>query len=274
MSNKNPDDMSFLDHIEVLRWHLIRSISVVMILAVVAFIFRDIIFDDIILAPREADFITNRLLCELSHSVGTEALCINQTKFDLISISLPAQLMVHLTVSMLAGFIIAFPYVFWEFWRFLKPALSKREIKHSRGAVFFASTLFTLGAAFGYYIITPLSLNFLGSYSVSSEVANQITISSYIRSVSSAIFAPGVVFELPVFIYFLSKIGLVTSSFLKKYRKHAFIVILTLSAIITPPDIFSQILVSVPLVILYEAGIFMAKHVEKKEAKAMANGEL
>ena len=263
--------MSFLDHVEALRWHLIRSFVVILIFAIVAFVFRDLIFDEIILAPRSSDFITNKLLCELGHYVGTEALCINLTTFQIINIKLAGQLMTHITVSMIAGLFIAFPYVFWEFWRFVKPALKKREIRHSRGAVFFASILFSAGAAFGYYVITPLSVHFLGSYVVSDQVLNQINLSSYIQTFTSVVLSAGVVFELPILIFFLSKIGLVTPAFLRKYRKHAFVIILTLSAIITPPDIFSQVLVSVPLVILYEAGIIISRRVERKELKAQAS---
>ena len=264
----NDDSMSFLDHIEELRWHLIRSVIVILVFAIVAFIFRSFIFDSVILAPKKADFVTNRLLCEFGHSVGTEALCINQKSFQIINIKLSGQLMTHITVSFIVGFLVAFPWIFFEFWRFIKPALNRREIKHSRGTVFFTSILFTTGALFGYYIITPLSVYFLGTYTVSADVTNQITLSSYIQTITSVTLASGVVFELPIFILFLSKIGLVTPQFLKKYRKHAIVVILTLSAIITPPDIFSQVLVALPLGVLYEVGIIISRKVHKKKEAA------
>ena len=268
---KDTNSMTFLQHVEALRWHLIRSVIIILIFSIVAFIFRSFIFDSVILAPKKADFFTNRLLCELGQSIGAKSLCINQTTFQIINIKLSGQLMTHLTVSFIIGFLISFPWVFFEFWSFIKPALNKREIKHSRGTVFFTSILFTTGALFGYYIITPLSVYFLGSYSVSGDVANQITLSSYIQTVTSVTLASGVVFELPIFILFLSKVGMVTPSFLKKYRRHAIVIILTLSAIITPPDIFSQVLVALPLGILYEVGIIISRKVNTKRIKTESN---
>ena len=266
-NSKSADDMSFLEHLEALRWHLIKAALAVIILGIIAFVFRNIIFDDVILAPKQPNFFTNRVLCELGGYMGMPSLCINQKTFQVINIQMAGQLMTHITVSLIAGFLIGFPYIFYEFWKFLKPALESKEIKHSRGAVFFASILFTSGSLFGYYVILPLSVHFLGSYSVSVDVVNQITLGSYISTFTSVVLAAGVVFELPILIYFLSKIGLITPAFLKKYRKHAFILTLTLSAIITPPDIFSQILVSFPLVILYEVGIGIAKRVQRQNLK-------
>jgi sec-independent protein translocase protein TatC len=181
-----------------------------------------------------------------------------------------AQLMSHINVALVLGFFAAFPYVFFEFWRFLKPALNRREVRHSRGAVFFASILFSLGACFGYYIISPLSMDFLGTYQVSEAVKNDFLLESYISTFISVVLASGVIFEMPILIYFLAKIGLVTSAFLKKYRKHAFVIILSVAAIITPPDIFSQILVTLPLMILYEISIMLAKRIERKERKLEA----
>ncbi len=258
-------EMTFLEHVEVLRWHLIRSIVAIFIFAVAAFIFRDIIFDFVILAPKRADFPTNRLLCALGNKIGTDVLCINSQSFQIINIKLAGQLMTHITVSFIAGFLIAFPWVFYEFWKFIKPALHIKEKKHSRGAVFFTSILFTTGSLFGYFVITPLSVHFLGTYEVSAEVSNQINLNSYIQTFTSVILAAGLIFELPMLIFFLSKIGLVTPKFLKKYRKHAFVIVLVLSAIITPPDIFSQLLVSGPLVILYELGIIISKRIQNRE---------
>lgn len=269
---RDPNGMSFLEHVEVLRGHLIRSIAVIVVLGIVAFVFKGIIFDEVVFAPMQKDFVTNVSLCKLGNYFGTDLLCINQEPLDMQSTKMAAQLKAHITVSLIAGFLAAFPYVFLEFWSFLKPALNKREIKHSRGAVFFASTLFTLGAAFGYFIILPLSIDFLGNYQVSEAVKNEFLIDSYIQTFNSVVLASGIIFELPIMIFFLSKIGLVTPDFLKKYRKHSFIIVLTLSAIITPPDIFSQILVSVPLVILYEAGILISKRIERKEEAALAGG--
>ncbi len=202
-------------------------------------------------------------MCLLGQKVDIPKLCINTKTFQIISIKMAGQFTMHITTSIFAGIIVGFPYIFWEFWRFIKPALYENEAKHSRGAVLISSFLFILGVLFGYFIIAPLSVHFLGSYNVSEQVINQINLKSYIGTVTSVTLAAGVTFELPVLIYFLSKAGLVTPEFLKTYRKHAIIVIMTLAAIITPPDIFSLILVTFPLITLYEAGIIISKKIDK-----------
>lgn len=257
-------EMTFLEHLEELRWHLVRSAFVVVILAAAAFIFKDIIFDKIILSPKNPNFITNRLLCEFGEWMNIPALCINSTPFQLININLTGQFTTHINISIVAGLILAFPYIFWEIWRFIKPALYDKELRNTRGAVFISSSLFTIGILFGYFIIVPLSTDFLGSYKVSEDVLNQINLKSYISTITSISLAAGIAFELPVLIYLLSKAGIVSSSFLKRYRKHSIIVILVVAAIITPPDVFSQILVALPLYALYEVGIVIAKNIERK----------
>ncbi|OFX85659.1 MAG: twin arginine-targeting protein translocase TatC [Bacteroidetes bacterium GWF2_33_16] len=257
-------ELTFLEHLEELRWHLVRSAFAIVILAIAAFIFKDILFDKIILAPKSPDFITNKWLCEFGKWMDITALCINAEPFQLININLTGQFTTHINISLIAGLILAFPYVFWEIWRFIKPALYEKELKHTQGAVLVSSSLFLTGILFGYFLIVPLSLNFLGSYQVSSDVLNQINLKSYISTITSISLAGGIAFELPILIYILSKAGLVSSSFLKKYRRHSIIVILIISAIITPPDIFSQILVALPLFALYEVGIVIAKNIERK----------
>jgi sec-independent protein translocase protein TatC len=259
-------EMTFLQHLEELRWHLIRAFIAIVAGAIVAFIFKDIIFDHIILAPNNPEFITNRLLCQLSELVKVPALCINQNPIELISIKMSGQFTTHINISLVTGLIVAFPYVFWEFWSFFKPALYEKEARYARGAVFSASLLFILGILFGYFVITPLSINFLGSYRVSDLVHNQINISSYIGSVTSVALAAGITFELPIVAYFLTRIGIITPEFMRKFRKHSIVVILIVAAIITPPDIFSQILVSLPLLLLYEVSIFIAARVVKNRA--------
>ena len=194
MGKKKKNDMSFLQHVEALRWHLIRAISAIVILAIVAFFFKDFIFNKVLFAPKEPHFLTNMLMCKFSKYIGVDAICINQNPFNIINIKMTGQFMTHITVSLIAGLIVAFPFVFNEFWRFLKPALKKKEVKHSRGAVLSASMLFSLGALFGYYLIVPLSVNFLGNYNVSEDVANQINLSSYIQTFTSVILASAVVF--------------------------------------------------------------------------------
>lgn len=259
------NEMSFLEHLEDLRWHIVRSVFSIFIIAIVAFIFNDIIFDTIILAPKHPDFLTNRLLCGLGQLVNVSALCINTNEFEIINIRMAGQFTTHITVSLISGIILAFPYIFWEFWRFFRPALYSSEKKHTRGAVFFSSLLFIIGILFGYFVIVPLSVHFLGSYNVSAEVNNQINLKSYIGTVASITLASGLIFQLPIISYFLTKIGLVDPPFLRKYRKHSVIVILALSAIITPPDIFSQVLVCFPLLFLYEIGINISKRVIAKD---------
>lgn len=265
MANKSMDEMSFLEHLEALRWHLVRSILAIVVFAVVAFIFKDFIFSKIIIAPKNPEFFTNHYLCELGTWIGIKALCINAEPFQLININMAGQFTTHLMVSMIVSLIFAFPYLVFEIWRFIGPALYEKEQQYARGAVFFISLLFILGVLFAYYIIIPLSVNFLGSYQVSQDVLNQINLMSYISTVTSIALAAGLLFELPVLIFFLTKTGLITPEFLIKYRKHSLVIVLALSAIITPPDVFSQILVAFPLMFLYEVGIKISKRIVKKE---------
>jgi len=202
--------------------------------------------------------------------VNVPVLCINQDPIELISIKMSGQFTTHINISLVAGLILAFPYVFWEFWSFFRPALYEKERKYARGAVTMASLLFIAGVLFGYFIITPLSINFLGSYRVSDIVTNQINVSSYIGSVTSVALSAGVTFELPIVVFFLARIGVLTPDFMRKYRRHAIVIVLVVAAVITPPDIFSLVLVSIPLLLLYEASIFIAGRVVGKRAKAEA----
>jgi len=265
--------MSFLEHLEVMRWHLLRSIAAMVILALVAFVFKDIVFDKIILAPKEPPFPTNRWLCELGEILGLQRICINQDPFQLQTVKMAEQFSMHIIVSLVAGIVVGFPYLFWEFWRFIVPALYDKERSTARGAVFYTSLLFTLGVLFGYYIISPLSVNFLGNYKVSESVISAPTLRSYVQTITSVVLASGLVFQLPILVYFLSKVGLVTPSFLKKYRRHSIILIVTLSAIITPPDVFSQVLVALPLMVLYEIGISISRRIMKQQDAAEAARE-
>ncbi len=268
MEQKKEAEMSFLEHLEVMRWHLLRSIVAIVILALVAFVFKEIVFDKIILFPKEPGFPTNRWLCQLGEILGLKRICINQDPFTLQTVKMAEQFSMHIMVSLIAGIVIAFPYVFWEFWRFIVPALYEKEKKTATGAVFYTSFLFILGVLFGYYIITPLSVNFLGNYKVSESVISAPTLRSYVQTVTSVVLAAGLVFQLPILVYFLSKVGLVTPDFLKRYRRHSIIVIVTLSAIITPPDVFSQILVALPLMVLYEIGIVISRRIMKQQDAA------
>jgi len=260
--SENELEMSFLDHLEALRWHLIRSVIAILTLSILAFLNRGFIFDTILLAAKSPDFITYRLMCAIS-----DRICIEELPFGLINISMSGQFTNHIFVSVAAGFIVAFPYVFWEIWRFIKPALYDGESKHAKGVVFFSSLLFLSGVAFAFNNIAPMAVNFLGSYQVSKEVANQINLGSYITTVATIPLACGVVFELPVVTFFLTSVGLVTPSFMRTYRKHALVIVLVLAAIITPPDVISQILVAMPLLVLYEVSIRISAMVLRKQAK-------
>lgn len=262
-------EMSFLEHLEELRWHIIRSAAAVVVLAIVAFVLKDFLFDSVILRPRMPDFWTNRMLDKLGELVGTDALKINQHPLKLQSINIAGQFSTHIWISIIAGLIIASPYVFYQFWSFVKPALYDKERKYAQGAVFFTSVLFMIGILFGYYLIVPLSIDFLGNYVVSAEVENTINLNSYISSVASITLASGVVFLLPIFSFFLSKVGILTPKFMKTYRRHAYVLLLIVAAIITPPDVFSQIMVCIPLIILYEISIFISWRVVKKREKEM-----
>jgi len=268
--SKTPQgEMSFLEHLEELRWHIIRSVSLVIIFAIVAFIMKDFIFNEVIFKPKMPDFWSNRMLAKLGELIGTESLKINQNPLKLIALQMSDQFMLHFTVAAVAGLIMASPFVFYEIWSFIKPALYEKERKHSSGAVFFTSLLFLMGVLFGYFLIVPFSIDFLTTYSVSPEVENQINMRSYISTVTSITFASGFIFLLPIFSYFLSKVGILTPKFLKTYRRHAYVVLFIVAAIITPPDVFSQIMVGIPLVFLYEASIFISYVVVKKREKRL-----
>lgn len=265
---KNPDDMSFLDHLEELRWHLIRSTLAVVLIGFAAFAFKGFIFDGILFAPKNMDFPTYRFFCRIATFFGLESdFCGDALPFTIQSRLMAGQFSAHIWTSIWAGIIIGFPYILYELWRFISPGLYEKERKHSRGFILSASFLFFLGVLFGYYIVAPLSINFLGSYQVSQEVTNEIDLGSYVRTVRASVIACGIMFELPIIIYFLTKVGLVTPEFLIKYRKIALVVVLGLSAIITPPDVASQIVVAIPILLLYQLSIKISRWVLKKEAK-------
>ena len=272
MAKKSTDQMSFLDHLEDLRWHLIRSTTAIMIGAIVAFFFTGFIFDTIIFGPKQMSFPTYKWLCYLSTYFSVETtFCADAFPFRIQSRKMAGQFSAHLWTSIYAGFVIAFPYVIYQLWKFISPGLRENERKNSRGFIIISSLLFFIGVLFGYYIVTPLSINFLGTYNVSSEISNEIDLDSYISLVRSSSLASGLVFELPIIIYFLTKIGLVTPQFLRKYRKFALVIVLIISAIITPPDIASQVIVAIPILILYEISIFISAFVLKKSEKEKAN---
>jgi sec-independent protein translocase protein TatC len=261
-------EMSFLAHLEELRWHLVRSAIAILIVAVGVFVFMETIFDQFILAHLKGDFITYRAFCKAFSSVGIETdFCTIAFPDTLQSIKMMSQLMNAIWTSVVLGIIVSFPYILWEFWRFIAPGLHTTEIKKSRGFIFVSSFLFFLGALFSFFVIIPISVFFFFNFQVSDAVNNQFTLGSYISLFTNTMLGVSIMFELPVIIYFLSKIGLITPMFLKRYRKHALVLVLILSAIITPPDIASQVIVSIPILILYEISITVSKRIYKKQQK-------
>jgi sec-independent protein translocase protein TatC len=271
-TSKSPSpekEMSFLDHLEELRWHLIRSTIAIVVAGTVAFIMKDFIFDVLIFGPTKKDsFPTYKLLCEGAKLLGFEgSFCTTSFPFRIQSRTMAGQFSAHIWTSITAGFIIAFPYVLNEFWRFVSPGLRQNERSTARGFIFIASFLFFLGVLFGYYVVTPLSINFLGTYQVSDVVFNDFDLSSYIGLVRACALSSGLIFELPVIIYFLTKVGIVTPEILRKYRKFALVIVLIISAIITPPDIASQVIVAIPVIILYEISIFISRGVVRRQKK-------
>ncbi|MBP7849475.1 MAG: twin-arginine translocase subunit TatC [Lentimicrobiaceae bacterium] len=265
----NGKEMTFWEHLDALRGHLFRSLMAVTAFTILAFVNRKVLFDKIILAPKEADFPTNRMLCKLGDLLNTPQLCLGNLELNIINIQLSGQFLTHMYISLAAGVVLALPYIVWEIFRFIEPGLYEHERKYARGGVWITSLLFITGVLFSYFLIVPLTIQFLGGYQVSASVANQIALGSYIKTVVSVSFAVGLVFELPVLIYFLARTGIVTAAWMRKNRKIMLVLTLVLSAIITPPDVFSQIMVAIPLIILYEFSIRIAAKVEKKRVVSM-----
>lgn len=246
-------DMSFLDHLEELRWHIIKSLGAIGFVAIFCMIFKTFVFDYIIFAPTKQWFPTYRLFSILSPPDVT-----------FMQVEVGETFLVHIKVSFFLGLIVAFPFVFWQFWQFLKPGLYEKEQKAARGVVFICSLLFSIGVVFGYYIITPFAYSFLLGYDVGVAVTNGSSISSYVTYLTMFTIPTGLIFELPLVVYFLARVGLVTAASMKQYRKHAIIGILVLAAFITPPDVMTQFLIGVPIYILYEISISIAARAEKK----------
>lgn len=272
LSNKAPNtsgEMSFWGHIDALRGHLFRSALAVLIISVILFCYPSFLFDTIIFGPLKSDFLTYHFFCRLGHFLHLgEDLCFGNYAFKLQSLGLADQFTAQMWIAIIGGLILGSPYVLWELWRFIKPALKEKEKKASAGFIISATFLFLFGVLFSYFVIAPLMINFLGNYKVSDMVENNFTMDSYISTVTTLTLATGLIFELPILIYFLTRFGLVTPQFMRKYRKHAIVVILIVGGVITPsPDITSQLLVSLPLYFLYEASIFVSYSVLRKQAK-------
>ncbi|MCB9047461.1 MAG: twin-arginine translocase subunit TatC [Chitinophagales bacterium] len=259
--------MSFIDHIEELRWHIVRSLVAVIIGAIFIFINTDFVFDKIIMGPAKPEFITYQWMCKLADMIKVSSLCMKEINISFQNTELSGQFMMSFSVSFMLGFIIAFPYVFWEFWRFVKPALTAAELKHARGIVFWSSLLFFMGVLFAYYIIAPFTINFFANYTLSPIFKNIITMSNYYDTLSDLVLGVGIVFELPVLVYFLSRIGLLTPQVMRGKRNFAVLIIFVLAAVITPPDVFSLFLVCVPMLLLYEVSIAISERANKDYLK-------
>jgi sec-independent protein translocase protein TatC len=269
-------EMSFLDHLEELRWHVVRSLAAVVVFMIAAFVNIEWIFTKIIFAPGRIDFPTFHWLCKLGQLIGSEeAFCVEEIPFKVQSRLMTGQFTMSITASFVIGVVVAFPYLVWELWRFIKPGLYSREKKYSRGAVASISFLFLTGVFFGYYVMSPLMISFLANYTVSDMIVNEFDITSYVGTVVTVVFGSGILFQLPVVIYFLTKIGIVTPAFLRQYRKHAIIIILILGAIVTPSaDPLSQSLIALPLYLLYEISILISVRVLRAKERAEAEEKL
>jgi sec-independent protein translocase protein TatC len=265
-------EMSFLEHLEELRWHVVRSLGAILIFTIGAFITAKWIFHNIIFAPARVDFPTFVWMCELGKMFGMgDALCVQEIPLKIQSRFMTGQFSMHIVSSFVIGLIVAFPYVTWELWRFIKPGLYAREKRSSRGAVISISFLFLLGVLFGYYIMSPVMISFLANYQISDMIANEFDITSYVGTIVGVVFGSGVLFQLPVVIFFLTKVGIVTPQYLRKYRKHAIVIILIIGAIVTPTaDPLSQSLISIPLYLLYEISILISAGVMRQKQKQEA----
>ena len=273
-SGNKHNQMSFLEHLEVLRWIFMRLVIVLFVIACVVYVFREFVFHEIVMSSKDMDFWTYEKFCQISHYfhdlwpsfIEEDVMCFDAINPKFLPGKVTGNFMTAMIVSLIGAIIIGFPYIIWEFWRFLKPALYPKEKKSARGLVFFSSLLFMCGVLFGYFIINPLSVHFLIDFDLGFPTESLYPMTSFMAIVASTTLAAGIMFELPVLVFFLSKAGIVTPEGMRKYRKHSFVATLVLAAIITPPDVISQIIVAIPIVILYELSIFISRRVNKKRA--------
>lgn len=270
--NRNGDgeraEMSFVEHLEILRGHLFRMVLAIVIGAVVVGVYNKFFIRGVLMGPTHNDFLTYRFLCKIGQVLHIDRLCMKGIAIRMQSTNVGGQFGVFFNVVLIGGFIIAFPYVFWEFWKFIRPALTRREIKSTRGVIFWVSFLFFLGVLFGYFVIAPYTVSFFANFQIDENIENHWTITSYISTLIPLILGTGLAFQLPLAMYFLARAGIVSSAFLRRYRKHAIIIMLVVAGMITPPDMLSQVIVTLPLILLYEVSIMLAKKVEKEEARA------
>ncbi|HEV8272171.1 MAG TPA: twin-arginine translocase subunit TatC [Chitinophagaceae bacterium] len=265
---KNPEEkaeMSFIEHLEVLRGHLFRSVLAIAAGAIVFIVYNTFFVRDVLMGPTHADFPTYKWLCKLGHAIGLgDNMCMKDIGLKMQSTSVSGQFSMYFTLIFVGGIIVAFPYIFWEFWRFIKPALTKKELSKTRGVIFWVSLLFFLGILFGYFVIAPYTVNFFANFQLDENIENRWTITSYIDTLVPLILGTGLAFQLPLVMFFLAKVGLMSPDFLRRNRKYAIVIILILAGIITPPDVISQIICTIPLWLLYEISIWLTAKVQKE----------
>lgn len=258
-------EMSFLDHLEELRWRLVRSAIAIIIVASVLFVYQEWIMDNLFLALQYKEFITYRTMC------AWFGICSGDVPIEMQSHTMSGQFSYSLMMSVLGGFVVSFPFIFYQFWSFVRPGLKQNEKSVAKGIIFYVSILFFTGILFGYFVVAPLCVQFFGTYSISDAIHNRFTINSYLSTILSTVFYSGILFLLPVISFLLTKLGILNAAFLRKYRKHAIVAVLILSAVITPPDLISQVIVAIPIAILYEVGIFVSARAEKKKQAELEN---
>lgn len=257
--------MSIVGHLEALRGHLFRSVIAVALCAVIVGIYNKFFIRGILMGPTHADFPTYRVLCKIGKALHIDKLCLQGVEIKMQSTGVSGQFSMFFSVVLIGGFILAFPFVLAQFWGFMKPALTKRELQNTRGVLFWVSLLFFLGVLFGYFVIAPYTMSFFAHFQLDENIENRWTITSYLDTMVPLILGAGLAFQLPLIMFFLTKVHVVSSSFLKKYRKHAFVIMLIVAGVITPPDVLSQVIVTIPLVLLYEISIVLSKRVERTQ---------
>lgn len=260
------EEMSFIEHLDVLRSHLFRSAVAIAVGAIVMAIYNKFIVQQVLMGPTNADFATYVYLCKISARLGLGgALCMTEIHVQMQNTQVAGQFNIYFNVILIGGFILAFPYVFWQFWKFTKPALKPNELKNTRGVIFWVSLLFFLGILFGYFIIAPYTINFFSNFKLDPKISNDWMVSDYFSTIVPLILGSGLAFQLPLVLYFLAKIGVVSASYLRRMRKYAILIIVIVASIITPPDMLSTVVASVPLLLLYEISILLCVKVEKKK---------
>jgi sec-independent protein translocase protein TatC len=270
-NDKGKSEMSFIGHLDELRKHLFRSVIAIAIGAVLMAVFNNFIVKKILMGPTHADFPTYSLLCRLSEKIGLGSnLCMEKINVRMQSNAVTGQFNVYFNIVLIGGFIIAFPYVFLQFWKFAKPALKPNELKNASGVIFWVSLLFFIGVFFGYFVIAPYTINFFSKFSLDNNIENIWTINSYFNTIMPLILGAGIAFQLPLVIYFLAKVGVVSSAYLRRIRKYAILIMVIVAGMITPPDLLSPIICTIPLLILYEVSILLCLRVEKRQKKEEA----